>query len=195
MISFGMLKYILKVRGGTKYSAHCSQFSDIDSSMSFTFGLTRLRNARCRRFNSFADEVLLPFWLLETVHLELVILYWAFLGFSVLLLQNRNECAYFFKVGMFLWYLRELQIAAMLLVAPMSRMYSLNFVVSLIFCPFLNCIYMVVFSQSVVYIVFAFVSGVVFMFSWPYYILCFLLVFICWWFSLGFSASCCFLWY
>lgn len=40
---------------GTNFSAHCLKFTDFDSIISFTFGLTRLGNALFRSFSSSPD--------------------------------------------------------------------------------------------------------------------------------------------
>lgn len=54
MFSFG--KVVRNIKGGTEYFVHCSKFSDIDSTICFTFGLTMLVNTLLRRFNSFYDD-------------------------------------------------------------------------------------------------------------------------------------------
>lgn len=54
MISFGIA--IQNLNGGTECSAHCSQYSDIYSSVSFAFWLTRPENALFIRFSSLADD-------------------------------------------------------------------------------------------------------------------------------------------
>lgn len=54
VFSFGIA--LRNLKGGTGYSAHCSQFSDIGQTIFFYFWADYVWGCFLRRFNSFPDE-------------------------------------------------------------------------------------------------------------------------------------------